>query len=84
MRSPEKIPDDLKVSGVKVVKFDLSWSQTEMDTFAGEAFGAFGRIDVVVNNAAFAYMGAIEESECVLSQPLSHAFYRAAVPAMCY
>jgi NAD(P)-dependent dehydrogenase (short-subunit alcohol dehydrogenase family) len=27
-----------------------------------EAFAAFGKINVLVNNAAYAYMGAIEES----------------------
>ncbi|KAL7940819.1 hypothetical protein V8C42DRAFT_361673 [Trichoderma barbatum] len=52
VRSPEK-----------VLKFDLSWSSPQMDAYIELAFTAFGKIDVVVNNAAFAYMGAIEESE---------------------
>ncbi|KAL2825749.1 hypothetical protein BDW59DRAFT_172128 [Aspergillus cavernicola] len=35
----------------------------EMNDYAEKAFAAFGKIDVLVNNAAYSYMGAIEESE---------------------
>ncbi|KAH8896400.1 NAD(P)-binding protein, partial [Thozetella sp. PMI_491] len=63
VRSPNKVPESLQRPEVKVLKFDLAWTQSEMNTYAEQAFAAFGKIDVVVNNAAFAYMGAIEESE---------------------
>lgn len=41
-----------------------------MNAFAEEAVKAFGKIDVVVNNAGYAYMGAFEEPTYVLSTPL--------------
>lgn len=63
VRSPSKVPEVLRVPAVKILQFDLSWLPDQMDEYAKKAFAAFGRIDVVVNNAAFAYMGAIEEAE---------------------
>jgi len=60
VRSPAKVPDSLKVDGVKVLQFDLSFPQQAMNEYATKAFG---RVDVLVNNAAYAYMGAIEETE---------------------
>jgi NAD(P)-dependent dehydrogenase (short-subunit alcohol dehydrogenase family) len=62
VRSPNKVPDSLKRPDVAVAQFDLTWSQDEIDAYAKKTFGLFGRIDVLVNNAAYAYMGAIEES----------------------
>ncbi|KAG7287246.1 hypothetical protein NEMBOFW57_006753 [Staphylotrichum longicolle] len=63
VRSPAKVPDSLKVAGVKVLQYDLSFAQEEMNSYAERAFAAFGRVDVLVNNAGYAYMGAIEETE---------------------
>ncbi|KAI8659988.1 hypothetical protein NCS56_01217400 [Fusarium sp. Ph1] len=63
VRSPHKVPDTLKREEVKVLQFDLGWSQDQMDAYAKKAFEAFGKIDVLVNNAGYAYMGAIEEAE---------------------
>jgi NAD(P)-dependent dehydrogenase (short-subunit alcohol dehydrogenase family) len=63
VRTPSKVPDSLRRPEVKVLQFDLSWPQSEMDKYAEKAFAAFGKIDVLVNNAAYSYMGAIEESE---------------------
>lgn len=63
VRTPSKIPDSLKVDSVKTIAFDLTWSQAKINSFAQEAWAAFGKIDVVVNNAGFGYFGAIEESE---------------------
>ncbi|KAK3896790.1 hypothetical protein C8A05DRAFT_20311, partial [Staphylotrichum tortipilum] len=63
VRSPNKIPDSLKVDGVKVLQYDLTFSQEEMHAYAEKAFAVFGRVDVLVNNAGYAYMGAIEETE---------------------
>jgi len=81
VRSPSKIPAAsplLNNPNVRILPFDLSLSQPELDAHAQAAFQAFsssssspsekeegktGRIDVLVNNAAYAYMGAIEETE---------------------
>jgi NAD(P)-dependent dehydrogenase (short-subunit alcohol dehydrogenase family) len=63
VRSPSKVPDSLKVDGVKVLQYDLSFSQDDMNSYAVKAFAAFGQVDVLVNNAGYAYMGAIEETE---------------------
>ncbi|RSM10378.1 hypothetical protein CDV31_007254 [Fusarium ambrosium] len=63
VRSPHKVPDSLKRPEVKVLQFDLGWSQEQIDAYAKEAFEAFCKVDVLVNNAGYAYMGAIEESE---------------------
>ena len=62
VRSPSKVPDSLKRDDVATLAFDLSWPQERINEFAKEAFAAFGKLDVIVNNAAYAYMGAIEES----------------------
>ncbi|KAK5062835.1 hypothetical protein LTR84_004910 [Exophiala bonariae] len=61
VRSPEKVPETLKTDNVSILRFDLSWSQEKVNVFAKEAVGAFGKIDVLVNNAGYAYMGGIEE-----------------------
>jgi NAD(P)-dependent dehydrogenase (short-subunit alcohol dehydrogenase family) len=65
VRSPNKAPDVLKHPNVQVLQFDLGWSQDQMNSHSKKAVDAFGRVDVLVNNAAYAYMGAIEESELV-------------------
>ncbi|KAL4889611.1 hypothetical protein BDV59DRAFT_186184 [Aspergillus ambiguus] len=63
VRTPSKVPDSLKRPEVEVLQFDLTWSQGVMNEYAEKAFAAFGRLDVLANNAAYSYMGAIEESE---------------------
>lgn len=62
VRTPSKLPTVLQRPDVKTIAFDLSWSQEKIDAFAKTAHEAFGQIDVVVNNAAYAYLGAVEES----------------------
>ncbi|SPN99283.1 related to short chain oxidoreductase/dehydrogenase [Cephalotrichum gorgonifer] len=63
VRTPSKVPESLQRPDVKALRFDLAWTQEEMNDYAKTAVAAFGQIDVLVNNAGFAYMGAIEESE---------------------
>lgn len=62
VRNPAKIPEELKRPDVSTIAFDLSWPQDQINSFIKTAWETFGNIDVVVNNAAYAYMGAIEES----------------------
>lgn len=63
VRTPAKVPASLQADNFKVLQFDLGWSQDRMNEYAQSAFEVFGRVDVLVNNAGYAYMGAIEESE---------------------
>ncbi|KAL4972521.1 hypothetical protein BDW66DRAFT_121514 [Aspergillus desertorum] len=63
VRTPSRVPDSLKRDDVEIHQFDLSWTQEVMNIYAKKAFLAFGKIDVLVNNAAYSYMGAVEESE---------------------
>lgn len=66
MRSPSKVPPTLQVPNVKVLQFDLSLPQPELNAYAAHAFADFGQVDVLVNNAGYGYMGAIEETEDAL------------------
>ncbi|KAK0644074.1 hypothetical protein B0T16DRAFT_333337 [Cercophora newfieldiana] len=63
VRTPSKVPPSLLNDSVRVLPYDLSLSQLALNTYASTAFSAFGRIDVLVNNAAYAYMGALEETD---------------------
>ncbi|KAL4937779.1 hypothetical protein BDV06DRAFT_232344 [Aspergillus oleicola] len=63
VRTPSKAPESLQRPDVRILQFDLSWDQRQMDEYATKAIQVFGRLDVVVNNAGYSYMGAIEESE---------------------
>ncbi|KAL4947929.1 hypothetical protein BDW69DRAFT_104162 [Aspergillus filifer] len=63
VRTPSNAPDALQGPNVQVLQFDLSWDQDAMNDYATKAIAAFGKVDVLVNNAGYSYMGAIEESE---------------------
>ena len=76
VRNPSKIPDTLKRNDVVTLPFDLAWSQEKINSFAKDAFAAFGTLDVVVNNAGYAYMGAIEESADEQLKGMSIADYK--------
>jgi len=82
VRSPDKVPDELKNDSIKVLQFDLSWSQDEFNSYAKKAFDVFGSVDVLVNNAGYAYLGAIEESEYVLFHlAFTFLFYFSSFPS---
>ncbi|KAL4794330.1 hypothetical protein BDV19DRAFT_365147 [Aspergillus venezuelensis] len=63
VRTPSKAPDALQGPNVRILQFDLSWDQDAMNDYAIKAIATFGKADVLVNNAGYSYMGAIEESE---------------------
>jgi NAD(P)-dependent dehydrogenase (short-subunit alcohol dehydrogenase family) len=63
VRTTSKVPSSLQHNNVKILQFDLSSDQAAQDEYAKEAVAAFGKVDVLVNNAGYGYVGAIEESE---------------------
>ncbi|KAL4781737.1 hypothetical protein BJX76DRAFT_349911 [Aspergillus varians] len=51
----------LKKLGAEVLTLDITSSQAELNDKAAEAVAVFGRVDVLVNNAAYTQFGFLEE-----------------------
>lgn len=60
-RSLSKL-DDLKAAGANVLELDVTSSLETLKAAAEKAIAFHGRVDVVVNNAGYIEVGALEES----------------------
>uniref|UniRef100_A0A0W0GBX8 Uncharacterized protein n=1 Tax=Moniliophthora roreri TaxID=221103 RepID=A0A0W0GBX8_MONRR len=54
--------DDLKAKGADTLEIDVTLTLDKLQEVAKKAVGIHGRVDVVVNNAGYILVGAIEES----------------------
>ncbi|MBM7566707.1 SDR family oxidoreductase [Paenibacillus sacheonensis] len=62
MRTPEKETELMAYDNIKLFKLDVT-NLAEVDSAVHEAIAAFGKIDVVVNNAGMGSYGALELAE---------------------
>lgn len=62
LRSPEKETELTQYSNIRLIKLDVTDTQQVADAVE-EAISAFGKIDVVVNNAGVGVYGALELAE---------------------
>lgn len=53
--------DSLKSGGAHTLQLDVSAPLESLQATAQNAFDVYGRIDVVVNNAGYIQIGALEE-----------------------
>jgi len=63
-RNPSKTPDlvaEVESHGGKWLRLDVTSPDSEIKAVVRQAESLFGRIDVVVNNAGYAVMGAVED-----------------------
>lgn len=71
-RNPSKTPqlvDEITKKGGHWIALDVTKPEEEVKKVIDDAKSLFGRLDVVVNNAGFATMGAVEDFEYVPFPP---------------
>src|SRR5688500_5422521 len=59
MRNPDKEKDLSKLHGIKIFMLDVT-STSSIQSAISEILKAFGNIDIVINNAGYATLGAFE------------------------
>lgn len=55
----------LKQLGAEIMTLDVTSPQAELNTKAAEAISLFGKVDVLVNNAAYTQFGFLEDMRFV-------------------
>ncbi len=60
-RSIDKI-EELKAAGAATLSLDVTSPLSELKAVAERAIAIYGKVDVLINNAAFILQGAIEEN----------------------
>ena len=61
----------LREAGAACMQLDISAPQEELNTIVKKAEAIYGRVGVLINNAGYAQLGAVEETE----YPLLSFFY---------
>ncbi|KAI9838167.1 MAG: hypothetical protein M1837_002629 [Sclerophora amabilis] len=61
-RNPASIPSEVRENGAHVIALDLSTSASTIQSACDEALKVYGKVDVLVNNAGYSGLGAIEET----------------------
>jgi NAD(P)-dependent dehydrogenase (short-subunit alcohol dehydrogenase family) len=64
-RKVEQRIGNLKSDNVAILELDIAAKSADIDVAVEKAWGIFGRIDVLMNNAGMSAMRAAEEAESV-------------------
>ena len=75
-RDPAKL-SDLETDSCKVFQLDITDTPEKIQERADEALKLFGRVDVLVNNAALTLLGPVEELGCVPSNEFRNFILKA-------
>lgn len=65
---------DLEALGAKTMQLDVTDEQQKINQIAKEAIDIYGKVDVLVNNAAYASGAAWEDAECVSKFALCYQY----------
>ena len=63
-RAKERL-QHLETAGAFILDLDLTWTQLQIDRTIGKALGAYGGIDILINNAGYVEAGLMEEVKYV-------------------
>jgi NAD(P)-dependent dehydrogenase (short-subunit alcohol dehydrogenase family) len=68
-RSAAKL-SELVEAGAHALQLDVTSPLAELEALADQAVGVYGRVDLIINNAAYVFQGAIEASRFVITSPV--------------